>query len=215
MKTAVVTVYAWSMILTAGLLVGNPAANAARLPPGVSISDVTVEEGTNRRARFTVSLDRKPLASRPVKVKVFTRNGSATAGSDFKAAKKTLTFKRGGPTSKVFVVHLIDDDVEEAAEGFSVKLSKARNARLIDKIGEGIILDNDGDSNPPPISINSTSASGLLPNNYSPVPERPQVLDSNHSVFAVNDLGMHCVDLDGRIANILPPFQVMLAQVVK
>jgi hypothetical protein len=68
---------------------------------------------------------------------------------------------------------------------------------------------------PSPVSINSTSASGLYPYNYSPVPERPQVLNSNYSVFAVNDLGMHCVDLDGRIANILPPFQVLLAQVIR
>lgn len=65
------------------------------------------------------------------------------------------------------------------------------------------------------ISINSTSASGFSPYNFSPVPERPQVLNSNYSVFAVNDLGMHCVDLDGRVANILPPFQVLLGQVIR
>jgi hypothetical protein len=64
-------------------------------------------------------------------------------------------------------------------------------------------------------SINSTSASGLYPRTFSPVPERPRVLGSPYSVFAVNDLGMHCVDLDGRIANILPPFQVLLGQVVQ
>ncbi len=28
-------------------------------------------------------------------------------------------------------------------------------------------------------------------------------------------LGMHCVDLDGRVANILPPFQVLLGQVIQ
>jgi hypothetical protein len=65
------------------------------------------------------------------------------------------------------------------------------------------------------VSINSTSAAGLYPGLYSPVPERPQVLGGNYSVLAVNDLGMHCVDLDGRIANILPPFQLLVAQVVE
>lgn len=65
------------------------------------------------------------------------------------------------------------------------------------------------------VSINSTSAGGLYPGSYSPVPERPQVLGGNFSVLAVNDLGMHCVDLDGRIANILPPFQVLLGQVIE
>lgn len=68
---------------------------------------------------------------------------------------------------------------------------------------------------PAPVSINSTSASGYYPSNYSPVPQRPLVSGVNYAVFAVNDLGMHCVDLDGRIANILPPFQVMLAQVIQ
>jgi hypothetical protein len=67
----------------------------------------------------------------------------------------------------------------------------------------------------PDVSINSTSVSGLNTLGMSPVPERPQVLDTDHRVLAVNDLGMHCVDLDGRIANILPPFQVMPAQVIR
>lgn len=66
-----------------------------------------------------------------------------------------------------------------------------------------------------PVSINSTSASGLYPRSYSPVPERPRVTGTGYSVLAVNDLGMHCVDLDGRLANILPPFQVLLAQVIQ
>jgi hypothetical protein len=65
-----------------------------------------------------------------------------------------------------------------------------------------------------PVSINSTSATGFYPHAFSPVPQRPQVLGTNYSVFAVNDLGMHCVDLDGRVANILPPFQVLLSQVI-
>ncbi len=65
------------------------------------------------------------------------------------------------------------------------------------------------------VSINSTSASGFYSQAYSPVPEQPKVPGTNYSVFAVNDLGMHCVDLDGRIANILPPFQVLLGQVIQ
>jgi len=68
---------------------------------------------------------------------------------------------------------------------------------------------------PAPKSINSTSVTGLYPGAYSPVPERPQVLGGDHAVLAVNDLGMHCVDLDARIANVLPPFQVMVTQVIQ
>jgi len=215
MKNVVAVMSAWLLIPAAGLWVGSAVADEARITPGLSISDVTVEEGTNRQAKFTVSIDSPPPASRPVSVKLVTRDGSATAGSDFEFSRKKLTFERGGPSSQDFVVTLIDDNLAEGVEGFSVKLKKARNAHLIDKIGEATIVDDDGGSVSPAISINSTSTSGLNPNNYSPVAERPQVLGSNYSVFAVNDLGMHCVDLDGRVANILPPFQVMLAQVIK
>ena len=41
------------------------------------------------------------------------------------------------------------------------------------------------------------------------------MLNGDYSVLAINDLGMHCGDLDTRIASILPPFQVLLAQVIR
>lgn len=63
-------------------------------------------------------------------------------------------------------------------------------------------------------SINSTSQDGCP---TAVLPERPAVTAATrtHSVLAVNDLGMHCGDLDTRISSILPPFQAMLAQVVQ
>ncbi|MDD2768439.1 MAG: PKD domain-containing protein, partial [Methylococcus sp.] len=63
-------------------------------------------------------------------------------------------------------------------------------------------------------SINSTST-GSLARVTATVAEQPKVASTNYSLLAVNDLGMHCVDLDTRIVNILPPFQVMLGQVVQ
>jgi len=78
---------------------------------------------------------------------------------------------------------------------------------------------------PPPapepgqVSINSTSAgsrdAGVVPDVTGPVPEQPFAGNVSHRVVAINDLGMHCGDLDTRIASILPPFQVLLAQVVE
>ena len=38
---------------------------------------------------------------------------------------------------------------------------------------------------------------------------------SGFSIFSVNDLGMHCGDLDHRIASILPPFNTLHAQVIQ
>jgi hypothetical protein len=62
-------------------------------------------------------------------------------------------------------------------------------------------------------SINSTSASGGTPVN--PVPEQSFVTDSLYRIVANNDLGMHCGDLDARISSILPPFNVLHAQVIQ
>lgn len=63
------------------------------------------------------------------------------------------------------------------------------------------------------ISINSTSANGPIPNR----PPRTKSLDSlsDYQLLAVNDLGMHCADLDSRVVSILPPFNVIHGQVIE
>jgi len=61
-------------------------------------------------------------------------------------------------------------------------------------------------------SINSTSQSGCPD---ATVPQQSTVSSNSYSVLAINDLGMHCGDLDTRIASILPPFNVLHAQVVQ
>ncbi|HAA04438.1 MAG TPA: hypothetical protein DCE18_13925, partial [Syntrophobacteraceae bacterium] len=63
-------------------------------------------------------------------------------------------------------------------------------------------------------SINSTSQNRTtLP--AGPVAEQPLTTLGSFNIFAVNDLGMHCGDLDHRIASILPPFNVLHAVVVQ
>lgn len=72
-------------------------------------------------------------------------------------------------------------------------------------------------ANLPNVSINSTSRDSTDVN-LNVVPEQSRVnvgTSGSYSILAVNDLGMHCVDLDARIVNILPPFQVLLGQVVQ
>ncbi len=66
----------------------------------------------------------------------------------------------------------------------------------------------------PNVSINSTSQDSDAPVT-TVVSRRAIVPNNNYSILAINDLGMHCGDLDTRIASILPPFQVLLAQVVR
>ena len=66
----------------------------------------------------------------------------------------------------------------------------------------------------PQKSVNSTSQN----NSAQPagqVAEQPFQGLSGYQIVASNDLGMHCGDLDQRIASILPPFNVLHAQVLR
>ncbi len=69
---------------------------------------------------------------------------------------------------------------------------------------------------PPPgngeVSINSTSQNDLP---GSAVAEQPLAGLSGYKIFGANDLGMHCGDFDTRISSILPPFNVLHAQVIQ
>lgn len=65
-----------------------------------------------------------------------------------------------------------------------------------------------------PVSISSTSANrASIP--AAPVPQQALTTKNGYNVFAVNDLGMHCADLDHRVASILPPYNVLHAQVIQ
>jgi hypothetical protein len=63
-------------------------------------------------------------------------------------------------------------------------------------------------------SINSTSQKRAT-FAASPVVEQPFVNQVLYRILSANDLGMHCGDLDHRIASILPPFNVLHAQVIR
>jgi len=64
------------------------------------------------------------------------------------------------------------------------------------------------------VSINSTSVNGDSVPTVA-VAEQPFWLDPNYAIVAINDLGMHCGDLDTRISSILPPFNVLHSQVIE
>jgi PKD repeat protein len=88
-----------------------------------------------------------------------------------------------------------------------------------------------GAGNTSNVSINSTSQSmadaGVSPGGLKPVAEAPRPKSANslspaagtgntsYQILAINDLGMHCGDRDTRVASILPPFQVLLSQVIR
>ncbi|MDD4880127.1 MAG: Calx-beta domain-containing protein [Gallionellaceae bacterium] len=184
--------------------------DTATTPPSLSINNVTVTEGGN--ANFAVSLS--AASSQTVSVLASTANGSAVAPGDYTARTGvTLTFP-AGTTSQTFTVKTIDDFSVEATETFTVNLSGATNATLADAQGVASITDNDQAATRPNVSINSTSQNSTsIPG--TAVTQQPRSFTNNFQVLANNDLGMHCGDLDTRISSILPPFNVLHAQVVR
>ncbi|WP_425237998.1 Calx-beta domain-containing protein [Ulvibacterium sp.] len=103
--------------------------------PGTGISfastNVTVTEGTDAFARFTVNLNGDIAGN--VSVDYATIDGSATDGSDFTAQTGTITFT---PTSKSFDIDvpILDDSVIEPQEAFSVQLSN-----IVSNLGIGFV----------------------------------------------------------------------------
>ena len=108
---------------------------AARL----SIGDASASEGDGPLS-FTVTLAGQSSGS--VTVDYATAAATATAGRDYAEASGTLTFAPGD-IKKTITVALLDDDVHEGSETFSVSLSGAEGATLEDGTGTGTILDND------------------------------------------------------------------------
>jgi hypothetical protein len=111
--------------------------------PSLTIADVSVSEGNSGtvNASFVVTLS--PADSQTITVDFATANGSATAGSDFITASGTLTFAPGD-TTKTILVAVTGDSIDEGtSETFSVLLSDAINATLVDDDATATILDDE------------------------------------------------------------------------
>ena len=90
-------------------------------------------------------------------------------------------------------------------DSFTYRAADAASQSNLATVNIGVAGNNE-------VSINSTSANGLEP--VTAVIEQLIVPDPGYALLAANDLGMHCGDLDTRISSILPPFNVLHAQVV-
>ena len=119
-------------------------------PPGISIADVTVNEGAGT-ATFTVTLDAP--STNTVTVNFTTANGTATAGSDYTASNGIVSFVPG-VTSQTITVPITNDNVFEGTENFFVNLTAPVNGDIVDAQGVGTIIDNEGQ---PSLSINDVT----------------------------------------------------------
>ncbi|MCB9134953.1 MAG: hypothetical protein H6636_05980 [Anaerolineales bacterium] len=111
--------------------------------PSLTINDMAVNEGNigSTNALFTVTLS--PADAQTVTVDFATANGTASAGSDYTAINGTLTFAPGVVTQTISVPILGDIVDEGISEVFSVLLTNASNATLVDDTAQTTILDDD------------------------------------------------------------------------
>ncbi|WP_425617750.1 Calx-beta domain-containing protein [Anatilimnocola sp. NA78] len=131
-----------------GLAVGTIVERSAPLLPEISIGDVRVVEGnatgkTAQRTNLTFTLKLSAPSTQNVTVSFVTQDGTAKSSNlDYQSTGGTLTFSPGQTTKTVNVV-VFGDNVQEATETFSLKLSRATNATLPDTVGVGTITNDD------------------------------------------------------------------------
>ncbi|MCB9077788.1 MAG: hypothetical protein H6631_09370 [Anaerolineaceae bacterium] len=129
----------------------------------LTVNDVTVSEGNSgtTSAAFTVALS--PAAGQTVTVDYATANGSATANGDYTAQSGTLTFTPG-QVEKTVTIAVKGDGNDEPDENFTLNLSNAANADIIDGQGVGTIIDDDGLSSltVADVSVNELDSSGTI-----------------------------------------------------
>ena len=118
----------------------TPAPPPVVVAPGLAIADVSAAE-SDGTLTFTVSLS--PERGNPVTVAYTTQNGTATAGSDYRAASGTLTFPADSTAAQTIPVTLFDDRLAEPAETFTVRLNDPRGATLAVAAATGTIADDD------------------------------------------------------------------------
>ena len=123
----------------------SPATSSegAASGPAVSISDASIFEGNGGTRRLTFLITLSTPSSSGVMVSFATRDGTATAPSDYAARSGSVSFKPGS-TSKKLHVHVNGDTSIESDESLFVDLFDPVGATLADATGEGQIRNDDG-----------------------------------------------------------------------
>ena len=118
-------------------------------PPMLSIGDASVAEGDGGDATLTFTVALAPQATGTVTVDWATADGTAEAGTDYRAGSGSLTFN-AGDASRTVSVAVAGDDVDEPNETFRVRLSNPAGAMLGRAVATGTIIDDDGAGPAPP-----------------------------------------------------------------
>jgi choice-of-anchor B domain-containing protein len=111
-------------------------------------SSTTVRENGGS---LVVRLQRTGGYAGAVSVQYTTRDGTATAGSDYSAASGTLNWPAGDTTERSFSVAVSSDSVSETDETFSIQLSNPGGNAAIDGVDSfQVTLANDAPVTPTP-----------------------------------------------------------------
>ena len=149
---------------------------AGAVVPSVSVSanPSTVAEAAGANAGVTFTLN--AVQSSNVTVTYSTVNGTAVAGSDFTGATNATATILAGQTSATVQIPILNDNVAESSESFSVNLVGATlNGNAIQASGSAAITITDND--PPPtgtnLLVNGSFEATTIPNgssNYASIP---------------------------------------------
>ena len=107
--------------------------------PTLLIADAAAAEGDGEIV-FQVRLS--VASSKTVTTEYATGTGTATKGEDYEGTKGKLTFP-ALETEQTIRVPIIDDDLDEAAEAFTVMLINTTNATIEASKATGVIADDD------------------------------------------------------------------------
>jgi chitinase len=127
------------------VLNGKSLSGSTPALPSISVTDVTIGEGNTGTTSRTFTVTLSSASASAVSVNYATRNGTATAGSDYTAVSGTLSFA-AGQTSKTVSVPVLGDTVFESDETFYLDLSAAVGATLSRSTATGTIANDDSQS---------------------------------------------------------------------
>ncbi len=123
-------------------------------PAELTIDDVPQTEGSGGGTTIQAFTVIRSHNLETVSVQAQSVDGTATAGSDYTGVgPTTLNFPAGGVFGQEVAISVAADDLVELDEGYTVELSGAVNATILDGIGDGTIVNDDAAT----ISIDSAS----------------------------------------------------------
>lgn len=134
----------FSFLYNTSSVLPNRAALATILdddPPALTIKDVSVREA-EKGVLVQVLVTASSASPTPITATFATRNGTAVAGNDYRAASGLITLPAGS-TRAFITLRILDDNLWEATAHFKVVLSNPVNATLARAVGIVHITDND------------------------------------------------------------------------